>query len=68
MNKFVALAPCIYFEPWTYMDYEFAYGAFRELGIPVLGGPEWFTKNKDLICSHMSDYWCNWATNFNGEP
>jgi len=68
MNKFVALAPCIYFEPYTFMHYEFGYGAFRELGIPVIGGPKWKTDNKDLICNHLSPHWCDWVTNFDGEP
>ena len=68
MNKFVALAPCIYFEPYTFMKYEFGYGAFRELGIPVIGGPKWKTDNKDLICNNLSPHWCDYVTNFDGEP
>ena len=68
MNKFVALAPCIYFEPWTFMEYEFGYGAFRELGIPVFGGPQFKTTDKDLVCANLSPHWCDWVKNFDGEP
>ena len=68
MNKFVALAPCIYFEPYTFVEYEFGYGAFRELGIPVFGGPLFKTTDLELVCSFMSPHWCDWVKNFDGEP
>ena len=49
------------------MQYEFGYGAFRELGIPVISGPKWKTEDKDLICENLGPYWCDYVTNFDGE-
>ena len=39
LNKFIALAPCIYLEHETYEQYEFGIGAYRELGVNVICGP-----------------------------
>lgn len=60
LNKFIALAPCIYFEPTTYDDYVNGYGEYRKLGINVLGGPNWNEHKKD-ICANMSESWCKSA-------
>ena len=60
MNKFVALAPCIYFEPTTYDDYVNGYGGMRKLGINVIGGPNWDSHAND-ICATMSKGWCEFA-------
>ena len=68
MNKFVALAPCIYFEPTTYDDYVNGYGEYRKLGVNVIGGPNWDSHVED-ICANMSRHWCNSAKdNSNMEP
>lgn len=57
MNKFIALAPCIYFEPTTYDQYVDGYGEYRKLGINVIGGPNW-AGHVDDICANMSESWC----------
>ena len=67
MNKFVALAPCIYFEHTEYDQYVNGYGEYRKLGINVLYGPNWDQHKKD-ICANMSSYWCNDAKATNREP
>ena len=41
MNKFIALAPCIYFESTDYDQYVNGYGEYRKLGINVINGPDW---------------------------
>jgi len=60
MNKFVALAPCVYNEPTTYEEYEDGYGEYRKLGINVIGGPNWDSHVED-ICANMSESWCTMA-------
>ena len=60
MNKFVALAPCVYFEPTTYKTYVNVYGEYRKLGINVIGGPNWDSHVKD-ICANMSEKRCSKA-------
>jgi len=57
MNKFIALAPCIYFEHTEYDQYVDGYGQYRKLGINVLFGPNWDKHTKD-ICANMSEGWC----------
>ena len=41
MNKFVALAPCVYLEETSYQAYHDGIGYFRQLGINVIYGPDW---------------------------
>ena len=60
MNKFVALAPCIYFEETSYDHYVNSYGEYRKLGVNVIGGPNWNSHVKD-ICANMSEFWCKKA-------
>ena len=68
LNKFIALAPCIYMETTSYQQYVDGYGEYRKLGINVIGGPNWQT-HVDDICANMSEHWCNDAkSNFNMEP
>jgi len=67
MAKFVALAPCVYFEHTEYDQYVNGYGEYRKLGINVLYGPNWDQHTKD-ICDNMSEHWCNDAKNKGREP
>ena len=68
MNKFVALAPCVWFEHRDYDYYTGGYGEYRKLGINVLYGPNW-DKHTEDICANMSSYWCSDAKNSkNREP
>lgn len=68
MNKFVALAPCVYFEHTTYDKYVHnGYVEFRKLGINVLYGPNWDKHTKD-ICDNMSAGRCRFAKEENKEP
>ena len=60
MNKFIALAPCIYLKSTTYEQYVDGYGEYRKLGVNVIGGPNWDSHVKD-ICANMSESWCNSA-------
>ena len=68
LNKFVAIAPCIYLETISYDDYVNGYGEYRKLGINVIGGPNWHSHVKD-ICANMSESWCESAKwNLHTEP
>ena len=60
MNKFIAMAPCIYFAPTQHYEYVEGYGKMRELGINVLGGPNW-DSHIDDVCDNMSEFWCDYA-------
>jgi hypothetical protein len=67
MNKFVAIAPCIYMETTSYDQYHDGIGYYRKLGINVIYGPNWDDHVVD-ICANMSESWCNNAKNGSGEP
>ena len=68
LNKFVAIAPCVYLETISYDDYVNGYGEYRKLGINVIGGPNWHTHVKD-ICANMAESWCNSAKgHYHSEP
>ena len=60
MNKFIAMAPCIYFAPTQHYEYVEGYGKMRELGINVLYGPNW-DSHAEVICDNMSQSWCKLA-------
>ena len=62
MNKFVAIAPCIYMEHTEYEHYVTGYGEYRKLGINVLYGANWDEHIK-TICANMSESWCQSAKN-----
>ena len=44
----------------TYQEYVDGYGEYRNLGINVIGGPNW-QSHVDDICANMSDSWCQSA-------
>ena len=69
LNKFIALAPCVYFEHTEYDQYVNGYGEYRKLGINVIYGPNWEQHTKD-ICANMSEDWCHSAkaTGWKPEP
>ena len=58
MEKFIAIAPCVYVEPVTYEEYQNGYGKWRELGINVIGGPNWH-KHAKAICENMDKKNCH---------
>ena len=63
MNKFIALAPCIYLEDsLTYDWYVNGYQKFRDLGVYVFFGPNW-EKHTKTICENMTKGWCDFAKN-----
>ena len=58
MEKFIAIAPCVYVEPVTYEEYQNGYGKWRELGVNVIGGPNWH-KHAKAICDNMDKKNCH---------